>query len=316
MTKARSASRRSGGGVRGANRGRTVAAAPLCGAAAGGGGPAAHAASGDTNLSTPILFFHGYDAFGTGVDCTTWNNMISAMRSYGFSGPFVTVKYYYNDANCSGDVNTAGSQTTYYAGGTVNGADSQNTDIRHIAYQFAWFVYDNYTSKGQNVGIVPHSMGGLIVRYALYRVAAGDPDFPPSLLVSNIADFATPHNGTSSANTCGNIECVEMRQGSTFLNDLNANGQNPQEQGGTDWTLMGSDYDTIVSDASATSMTAAHKVQYASSDQIGHLDYYNKTQITLNASLKFSDNGGAYTSTSSGEWPVLRAEKALTGSGY
>lgn len=297
-------------------RPRALLAAGICAAAVIGGTSTATAASGDTNLSTPIIFVHGYDAFGTGDDCTMWNNMITTMKSYGFTGPFVTVKYYYNDANCSANLNTSGSQSTHYGGGTVNGEDSQNTDIRHIGYQLAWFIYDNYTSKGQNVGLVPHSMGGLIVRYALYRVAAGDPDFPPSLLVSNVADFATPHNGTSSANTCGNIQCIEMRQGSTFLNDLNANGQNPQGQGGTDWTLMGSDYDTVVSDASATSMTAAHKVQYASSDQIGHLDYYNKTQTTLNASLKYSDNGSAYTSTTAGEWPVLRAEKALTSSSY
>ena len=295
---------------------RAFAAIAICAAALASNASTATAASGDTNLTTPILFVHGYDAFGSGDDCTMWNNMINAMKSYGFAGPFVTIKYYYNDANCSGNVNTAGSQSTYYPGGAVNGEDSQNTDIRHIAYQLAWFIYNNYTSTGQNVGIVPHSMGGLIVRYALYRVAAGDPAFPPSLLVSNIADLATPHNGTSSANLCGNIECIEMRQGSSFLNDLNANGQNPQAQGGTDWTLMGSDYDTVVADASATYMTAAHKVQYASSDKIGHSDYYNDTQTTLNASLKYSDNGSAYKSTTSGEWPVLRAEKALTSSAY
>ena len=52
---------------------RAIAAAVICAAALGGGASSAMAASGDTNLSTPILFVHGYDAFGSGVSCTMWN---------------------------------------------------------------------------------------------------------------------------------------------------------------------------------------------------------------------------------------------------
>jgi hypothetical protein len=277
------------------------------------------AASGDSNQSTPVIFVHGYDPFGTGDNCNMWSNMTSFLKSNGkFTGPLVTLKYYYNDSNCGVDVNNFGSQSTYFPGGLVNGEDSQNTDIRHIAYQFAWYVYNTYSSKGQNVGIVAHSMGGLIVRSALYRVAAGDPNFPPDLLVSNIVTYGTPHDGTNSAQICGSstTQCSEMSPGSSYLSDLNSNGQNPQAQGGTDWTIIGSDADSIVSDASATFMTANHKVQYASSDNINHLNYYNDTQTTLNAALKSSDFGGAYVSTTTGEWPVLRAQKALLGSGF
>ncbi|HEX6501425.1 MAG TPA: hypothetical protein VF054_20695 [Micromonosporaceae bacterium] len=79
---------------------------------------------------------------------------------------------------------------------------------------------------------------------------------------------------------------------------------------------MGSDADTVVSDSSATSMTANHKVRYASSDNIAHTDYYNETQTTLNASLSYSDYGSAFVSTTSGEWCVLRARYALSGSAY
>jgi triacylglycerol esterase/lipase EstA (alpha/beta hydrolase family) len=277
------------------------------------------AASGDSNASTPIVFVHGFDPFGSGDDCNMWNNMTSFLRSNGgFTGPFVTAKYYYNDANCSVDLNNYGTQSAYYSSGLVNGQDSNTTDIRHIAYQLAWYIYNTYSSNGQNIGIVAHSMGGLITRYALYRVAAGDSNFPPSLLVSNIVNFGSPHNGTTSASSCSfnNIECAEMVPNSAFLNDLNANGQNPQAVGGTDWTLMGSDFDSVVSDASATSMTANHKVQYASSNFIGHLDYYNKTSTTMNAALSASDNGGPYVSTTAGEWPVLRAQKALSSPNY
>jgi triacylglycerol esterase/lipase EstA (alpha/beta hydrolase family) len=87
--------------------------------------------------------------------------------------------------------------------------------------QFAWYVQDTYTSKDQNVGVVGHSMGGLVIRYALYRVAAGDPDFPPSLLISNIVNFGSPHSGTNIAALCAasNVECTEMTPGSAFLGD-------------------------------------------------------------------------------------------------
>lgn len=278
----------------------------------------AHATSGDSNAATPVVYVHGYDPTGLGSDCNIWSNMTNFLRSRGFTGPQVTAKYYWNDANCGVDLNQYGSSNAVYPGGYVNGEDSNGTDIRHIAYQFAWYVYNTYSVNGQNIGVVAHSMGGLVVRDALYRVAAHDPDFPPSLLVSNIVNFGSPHNGANIAALCSgaDIECTEMTPGSSFLTDLNQNGQNPQASGGTDWTLMGSDYDSVVSDDSATSMTANHKVRYASSDQIGHTDYPNETQQTLNASLSASDFGSAYVSTSTGQWCVLRAQLALSGSNY
>lgn len=279
----------------------------------------ADAASGDSNANTPVVYVHGYDPDGSGYDCSNlWGNMTGFMTSHGFTGPQVTAKYYWDDRNCGVDLNNFGNQNTYYPGGTVNGGDSQNTDIRHIAYQFAWYVYNNYTSKGQNIGAVGWSMGGLIIRDAMYRVAAHDPNFPPSLLISNVVNFGTPHNGANIAQLCksSNIECTEMTPNSTFLNDLNANGQNPQGSGGTDWSIMGSDADGVVADDSATFMTANHKVRYAASDLINHLDYMNETQTTNNASLSYSDNGSPYTSTSTGQWPVLRAQMALSGSNY
>jgi triacylglycerol esterase/lipase EstA (alpha/beta hydrolase family) len=278
----------------------------------------ANAASGDSNAATPVIYVHGYNTDGKGSDCGIWSDMRAFTTGNGFTGPQVTLKYYYNDLNCGVDLNNYGSQSTHFPGGQVNGQDSTGTDIRHIAYQFAWYVHDTYTSKGQNVGVVGHSMGGLVIRYALYRVAAGDPDFPPSLLISNIVNFGSPHSGANIAAVCAasNVECTEMTPGSAFLGDLNANRQSPQATGGTDWTLMGSDFDTTVADDSATSMTANHEVRFASSNLIGHSDFYRKTRTTRDANLSYSDHGSAYTSTTSGEWSVLRAHEALSGAGY
>jgi triacylglycerol esterase/lipase EstA (alpha/beta hydrolase family) len=274
----------------------------------------AEAASGDSNAGTPMLYVHGFDPAGSGSNCGMWSAMRNFLTGHGFTGAQVSVKYYHNDGNCSVNLNNYGSQSAHFPGGRVNGQNSNNTDIRHIGYQFAWFVYNTYSSSGQNVGVVAHSMGGLVVRYALARVAARDPDFPPSLSVSNIVTLGTPHNGANIALLCtlGNIECAQMAPGSSFLRSL---GQNPQAAGGTDWTLVGSQADAVVSYASATSMAANHKVRYASSDGLGHSDYYNSTRTTRDASLTYSDNGAAYTSTTAGEWPVLRSQKALSGAG-
>jgi pimeloyl-ACP methyl ester carboxylesterase len=275
----------------------------------------AHAAAGDSNAGTPVLYVHGYDSGGGGSNCGMWTNMRTALTGNGFSGPQVTVKYYHNDANCGADVNAHGSQSKHYPGGTVGGQDSNNTDIRHIGYQFAWLVYDDYTSRGTNVGIVAHSMGGLVVRYALARVAARDADFPPSLLVSNVITLGTPHNGANIAVFCsiGNVECAQMTPGSSFLRSLSAN---PQGTGGTDWTLLGSDADAVVSTSSATSMSANHKVRYTSGDRVAHSDYYNATRTASDASLYAANNGSAYVFTSTGEWCVARSRKALSGGAY
>jgi triacylglycerol esterase/lipase EstA (alpha/beta hydrolase family) len=297
--------------------GVAVATVVTCAVIGASLGSAASAASGDSNQATPVIFVHGYDAFGTGVSCTSWNNITGFLKNHGFTGPMVTIKYYYNDSSCSVDVNNFGSQSVYFPGGTTNGEDNRNADIRHIGYQLAWYIYNTYSSKGQNVGLVGHSMGGLIVRSALYGVASGNSNFPPYLLVSNVVTLATPHNGTPTASTaCNNTECQEMTPGSAYLADLNANGQNPQEQGGTDWTIMGSDADTTVPDDSAVSMTANHKVRYAKSDNISHLGFLNSTSTTLNAALSASDFGGAYVSTTTGEWPALRTAKALSGGNF
>jgi pimeloyl-ACP methyl ester carboxylesterase len=278
----------------------------------------AQAASGDSNATTPVVYVHGYDATGGGSNCGMWSNMRNFLTRNGFTGPQVTVKYYYNDTGCAADINGFGSPTGHHPSGQVNGQNSNNTDIRHIAYQFAWYVHDTYTAQGRNVGIVAHSMGGLVVRYALHRVAAGDAEFPASLEVSNVVTFGTPHNGASVAGLCSltSRQCAQMSPGSSFLDNLNAAGQDPQAAGGTDWTVMGSAADTVVSQSSATSMTANHRVRYARSNGIAHSDYYNETQTTTNANLSYSDHGSPYTSTANGEWCVLRAHRALSGGGY
>ena len=83
-----------------------------------------------------------------------------------------------------------------------------------------------HLKNGYAVDVLGHSMGGLIVRYAIAEVANHNPDFPPRLIVRN--------------------ECSEMKAGSDFLTTLEKNGWNPQGTDGTDWTAIGSDDDSWV----------------------------------------------------------------------
>ena len=158
----------------------------------------------------------------------------------------------------------------------ANGHHTADTDIRHLAYHLAWMIYDRYGQYGTPVNIVAHSMGGLIVRYAIARVQAHDPAFPPltqwvwvslyeqqqvnTFMVLNVVDFATPHDGGGQS-LPRRVEFVQLKYecrqwtpdnsvglgaGTKFIKWLNSHAQNPQAASGTDWSLVGSYGDEAV----------------------------------------------------------------------
>ncbi|HEX9991311.1 MAG TPA: hypothetical protein VGB14_00135 [Acidimicrobiales bacterium] len=233
--------------------------------------PATPASARTDNRSKPVLFLHGLDAFGSaGSDCNMWNPMINALRAWGHTGAMVKIKYYTYDTNCTSSI----------------GSGDQNVSITTLGNSLAWFIWNNYTSRGITVDIVGHSMGGLITRSALAQ--AGGAGAPAYLYVEDVVTLATPHSGSSWAYGCGWLQCEQIRPGSGFLSGLR---QNPQGSGGTDWTLIGSDSDGIVSESSATGMSAAHKVQYWWPDY-GHSDYYGDTSDARDADVQYNDNAG------------------------
>jgi hypothetical protein len=172
-------------------------------------------------------------------------------------------------------------------------------------------IYDHFTTNGQAVDVVGHSMGGLIARYAVAGVANGDPDFPPSLLVEDALTMGTPHDGTGWAWGCGWVECVEMRPGSSFLGWLASNAPNPQGTGGTDWTVMGSEDDGIVSASSAVAMGAGHKVVYYWWMGIDHVDYPLSTSSSWTADVYYQDFGGSWKSWYDAPYPVRWTDQAF-----
>jgi len=231
----------------------TLLAAVSAGSVIGFGAPGADAAA---TQNTTILVVHGFDGGGLGdvpldsaVDCTNSVMMdwVNGLRARGFTD-VRTVGYYQGDRNC--DVNLA---PTARADNTIN------TSIDQIAREFADMIAANFTARNVNVAISAHSMGGMVVRRALHGVQDHHAGFPARLLVSDVVTSGSPHAGASVTALCGLLpgalvptQCSQLVPGSPFLQAL---ANNPQATGGTDWTVIGSDCDSIVSGASAVSMT-------------------------------------------------------------
>lgn len=274
--------------------------------------------------TTPILFVHGYND-GQGcpsVDETMWNNLKNDLIEDGWTGPKREIGFYSCDTNVAGDdwIDQYGSHSVYYAtspcspvcsthedGTSGHLSHNRNTDIRHLAYHLAWFIYENYSKYGQNVQIVAHSMGGLIVRWMLYAeqnpTTVGQNVFPPVLYVQDVYTVSTPHDGTSYAFLGVFWQAEEMQTGSSFLNALNgsASGRDPQATNGTDWTTMGnypSDSDLVVSDTSAMYMDGGHKVLFVN-PRYSHGGSLNDTNEAWNATTLRCDGCSAGTSISS-----------------
>ena len=255
----------------------------------------------------PIVLVHGY-ALVTGCPGgdvrTYWSGLTASLISAGWTNPVVPISFYQCDSNGT-TIDSHGDPKAYFPSGEVTGADglvaySKDTDTRHLAYVLAWYIYDTYSSHGQAVDLVGHSMGGLMIRWALQQVAAHDALFPPYLLVQNAVTISTPYLGAIAAvgklNACqGSLQCAQFAAGSSFLQELDSN-PNPQGRDGTDWTVMGGGPCDVMSAASATDMIA-HKITWTS-------PCYNHAQIlfdqsqNLDATAVFSNPGGAAPATS------------------
>jgi hypothetical protein len=270
------------------------------------------------NRSKPIIFVHGLDAFfSSGNDCNAWNPMTSALQSWGSTGTKVKVQYYAYDANCNYSVDHHGSHTKHYGGTAEHDVDNPNsqgfdTRIEHIAYHLAWMIYDHFSSLGITVDAVGHSMGGLIIRYAIAQSQRNHADFPPYLYVEDVVTLGTPHTGTGWAYGCWwSDQCGQMVPGSSFMNWLASYASNPQESGGTDWTTVGSDNDDLVSSSSANGMDATHRVKYLSNMNVEHSDYLVDTSDSRTADVNYWDRPGPWLAWNDAPYEVRWTDFAL-----
>jgi pimeloyl-ACP methyl ester carboxylesterase len=281
------------------------------------------ARQGPNRLRRPIIFVHGVDAFGeSGVDCSGWNGLKQLFRDNDpkvtDSARLVAVQYYSHDTNCGSSISKYGDHGTHYGSGHENGEHTSETNIRHLAYHFAWYVNRVWNVDDTHVDIVAHSMGGLIARYALAQVARGNSEFPSRLLVDDVITAGTPHAGARAlAELCfWNLECQQMDRGSEFMTWLADNAMRPKPIDRTDWTLIGSEDDNVVASTSATSMgTATTRLVYGTDNNIEHGDYYENRGLWLPETAHWllwkkqgKDDWAPYEW---GRWPGRWAQRAL-----
>ena len=148
---------------------------------------------------------------------------------------------------------------------------------------------------GKPVDIVAEGGAGLVVRYALQH--------HPQLKVEDVVTLGTPHAGSSAlADACG---CTQMQPGSAFLKAL---APNPQGAGGTDWSAIGSDADTVVSGESAVGMDAEHRTLYVHATRD---DLLHDTSTAQDARLRHSHGGTSWINWNKAPHPVVRAIRDL-----
>lgn len=191
-----------------------------------------------------LLLVHGHGAPAEGKDCNgaTWDEALDYYTSEGsLSRDGITTVAYY-EGNASGGPN-AGNCDARVA------SASKDTKIQSIARDFANYVHDTYTSKDKPVNIAAHSMGGLVTRVALLGTAEGWSGFPPSMDVDNVVTAGTPHQGVKKDRDDSTAQWDQMERGSGFLDALHADGRELGDAwtDGTDWTVVGSAEDGVVS---------------------------------------------------------------------
>jgi pimeloyl-ACP methyl ester carboxylesterase len=233
-----------------------------------------------------VLFVHGFNGGGS-VNCSTyWGNgeALSLFRSRGWSS-IVNLTYYAK----------GGSGCTRFSSSGVG------TRISRTGFDLAWYIYNNYSSKGKAVDIVAHSMGGVVTRVAIAgtsnRRTVSGMSFPPYLYIEDVATLSSPHEGaggiTQLCAEVGVAECEDMQPGSPFMKswiipDLPATNRvgydNPQSQMGTDWSAVGSEDDIIVYPSSGLSLNASY--------HFGHKYYYIGQGLTHGQMANIGLNGG------------------------
>ncbi|MFD5269021.1 esterase/lipase family protein [Streptomyces sp. NPDC058335] len=258
--------------------------------------PASAAPSRSTTNTNPVIFVHGIQGnpVKSGHDCAaSWSAARNHFKDKGWRGNLLTFGYYAGNTNCSHE----------YGG-------DRDTPIKTVAKAFANYVYNNFSrsSKGsKKIDVVAHSMGGLVVRAALYHTLKGTSGFPPYLYIEDVATLATPHGGSTNDAFCRLWwqQCKDMRPGSAFLDSLPSTM--PNSGMGTDWTTMSAYHDGYVSESSGIAGTAEHEIQY-NDDRVGHVSFPKLTNGTYNSRIK---NNSTWTSWNRYAAPVEMARIAM-----
>lgn len=287
--------------------------------------------------NVPVIYVHGYllntCPGGDSSRPAVFGNEAALLKQQGYTGSADYIDYYACDRNGSSIANS-GTPNTYYPGGEMYknglnpvynpGGATNKTDIRHISYQLAWYIYDKYSSKGQPVSVVSHSMGGLISAWMLYQIQSHNSLFPPYLYVQDSVTISTPfqgvNDGYNNISWCpSSTQCTQVKPGSEFITALQAGGMNYQATNGTDWTALGGAPCDTVDAPDGTTLAAgnAHIVWYyakrgSTPNCYSHTSYLTDTVTTLNMPAKLKNPGDvSFTTVSNAPHSLLAVAQAL-----
>jgi triacylglycerol lipase len=181
----------------------------------------------------PILFVHGFSESGS-----IWNTMIANFKADGWT-------------------------TAELNSWTYNTSQSNVTTASQVRDK----VNSILTATGATkVDIISHSMGGLNTRYYVKNLG-GDTK------VDDWVSLGGPNHGTDTANACPSASCVEMRVGSTFLNNLNAGDETP---GLVNYGTWWSPCDEIINPDSSVALSGAKNTQTAC---MSHASLYSDSTV-------------------------------------
>lgn len=218
----------------------------------------------------PILLVHGWSATGGSSCSSTFDPMISRLQAQGFTGPFVKVGFYTGDVGCD--------MTLRDWGAFENGSS-----WKEIAKAFSHYVATTYTAQGISVDAVGYSMGGNIVRGAVYGSSTGQGGFSAPILVEDVVTLGATHDGAAwFSSFCLWGQCATLKPGAADIVWLNED-MDPQGAGakGTEWTVIGSDADAVTPTASATHMDVPpeRKVVYTDVPHTGADNYMGRDDV-------------------------------------
>lgn len=273
------------------------------------------------DVNRPLLLVHGHEA-DSGSNCnSTWKDLLAHFRWYGYKASFHPIQYYRDDTACTDYFGAGDSPEIMYA--------TSDTKIEDIAKKFAWYVYNRWNGPGVPVNIVAHSMGGLIVRYAIDKVQRKTSGWPPYIVAPSVVTLGTPHNGIEMGPFyagCrlfgGNTgQCRQMDKSAGFIEYLRDNARNPQGGYGTWWSVAGSHADDIVDEGSAIDMSVKYKMRWGEDEGIEHGEFMHEKLgggFTADAHCWSTTSGASYGNMPEGQcyWPIQWSYIIISSYGY
>jgi triacylglycerol lipase len=121
------------------------------------------------------------------------------------------------------------------------------------------------------VDIITHSMGGLSSRWYLKTMGG-------TSKVDEWVSLAGPNHGTETADFCTEESCIEMRRGSTFLNELNATDETPGSVRYGTWRSPTWACETVILPSESTILSGA-VINKLSDECLGHEQFLTSERI-------------------------------------